>query len=278
MMTLAPRQSTHRDDPEDRATIPRTDCVADFAGGLTFEVPARGESGPAHLLLVPRDGDRKVRLPLTPAGDGLLRAALPSSVDVPEGFWDVYLQTGEDEPRRLAPGVNDLRSLVDRAPVASSERIVVRIPYATKHGNLTIRSWERSPHAEAGELHIGDGRLEVTARLYGTGPTSEAYAELTDQNGVLTAVRTDLTAHDEGEVRFTVAYGDLRPGHWDLWLRPRGEDGPKVRVARLLDDVVDKHPVFVYPKARAESAHGPVEGAPYYTAHNDLSVTVVAVD
>lgn len=279
MMTLAPQQSTHRDDQEDRATTPRADCVADFAGGLTFQVPDRGETGPAHLLLVLRDGEGEVRLPLTPAGDGVLRAALPSSADVPEGFWDVYLQTAEDEPRRLSPGVNDLRSLVDRAPAASSERIAVRIPYGTKHGNLTIRSWERSPHAEAGELHIGEGRLEVTARLYGTEPTTGAYAELTDQNGVLTAVRTDLTAHgDTGEVRFTVAYGALRPGHWDLWLRPGGEDGPKVRVARLLDDVVDKHPVFVYPRSRPESAHGPVEGEPYYTAHNDLSVTVVAVD
>jgi hypothetical protein len=277
MMTLAPQPPTHSDDQEDRATTRRTDCVADFAGGLTFEVPDHTASGPAQLLLVRRDDDQRVRLPLTPAGDGRLRAALPSSVDVPEGFWDVYLEAAEGEPRRLAPGVNDLRSLVDRAPAASAEGIVVRIPYGTKHGNLSIRSWERSPHAEAGALHIGDGRLEVTARLYGTEATADGYAELTDQNGVLTPVRTDLTAHgDRGEVRFTVTYGDLLPGHWDLWLRPRGGDGPKVRVARLLDDVVDKHPVFVYPRTRAESAHGPVEGEPYYTAHNDLSVTVVA--
>lgn len=277
MMTLAPQQPTHRDDQEDRVTPPRTDCVADFAGGLTFDIADLGVSGPAHLVLVDRDGDQEVRLPLTPAGGGRLRAALPSSVAVPEGFWDVYLQVADGEPQRLSPGVNDLRSLVDRAPTPSADRIVVRIPYGTKHGNLTVRSWERSPHAEAGELHIGDGELQVAVRAYGAGPTPDAYVELTDQNGVLPAVRTGLTANDErGGLRFTVSYGDLRPGHWDLWLRPQGETGPRVRIARLLDDIVDKHPVFVYPKSRAESEHGPVEGEPYYTAHNDLSVTVVA--
>ncbi|MGW0842959.1 hypothetical protein ACWD26_22965 [Streptomyces sp. NPDC002787] len=277
-MTLAPQQPARRDDQEDTITPPRTDCVADFAGGLTFEVADRGESGPAHLVLFLRDSDQQVRLPLTPAGDGRLRAALPSSVDLPEGRWDAYLQVADGEPRRLSPGVNDLRSLVDRAPSATADRIAVRIPYGTKHGNLTLRSWERSPHAEAGELHIGDGELEVTVQTYGAGTTSDAYAELTDQNGVAPAVRADLTHDDDrGGLRFTVAYGDLRPGSWDLWLRPQGETGPRVRIARLLDDIVEKHPVFVYPRTRAETEHGPVEAEPYYTADNDLSVTVDAV-
>ncbi|MBZ3902707.1 hypothetical protein PV517_36220 [Streptomyces griseiscabiei] len=280
MMTLASRQPARHDDREDPAVPPRADCVADFAGGLTFEVADLGESGPAQLVLVSRDGAPEVRLPLTPAGDGRLRAALPGSVDLPEGYWDVHFQVADGEPLRLSPGVNDLRSLVDRAPAPAAGRIAVRIPYGTKHGNLTLRSWERSPHAEAGELHIGDGRLEVTARLYGAETAPGAYAEITDQNGLAPAVRAGLTASDEkGRVRFTVAYGELPPGHWDLWLRPQGETGPRVRVARLLDDVVDKHPVFVYPGSRAESGQGgPVEGEPYYTAHNDLSVTVVAVN
>lgn len=277
MMTLAPQQPTHRDDPEDRATTPRTDCVADFAGGLTFEVADRGETGPAHLLLFLRDSDQQVRLPLTPAGDGRLRAALPSSVAVPEGRWDVYLQVAEGEPRRLSPGVNDLRSLVDRAPTVTADRIAVRIPYGTKHGNLTVRSWERSPHAEAGELHIGNGELEATVKAYGAEPTPDAYAELTDREESAPAVRADVTPDDRGGHRFTVAYGDLRPGTWDLWLLPQGESGPRVRIARLLDDIVEKHPVFVYPKARVETGHGPVEAEPHYTTDNDLSVTVTAV-
>ncbi|WP_338899093.1 hypothetical protein WBG99_28815 [Streptomyces sp. TG1A-60] len=278
MTTLAPQQPTHRDDEEDTATSPRTDCVADFAGGLTFEITDRGGSGPAHVVLCRRAGEQEVRLPLTPAGDGCLRAALPGGVDVPEGRWDAYLQVADDEPRRLSPGLNDLRSLVDRAPTPTADRVAVRIPYGTKHGNLTIRSWERSPHAEAGELHIGGGELEVTLQAYGAAPAPDAYAELTDREGTASALRAGLTSDDRGGLRFTVAYGDLRPGTWDLWLRPQGETGPRVRIARLLDDIVDKIPVFVYPKTRVETEHGPVEARPHYTVDNDLSVTVVAVD
>src|SRR6185436_20370462 len=100
-----------------------------------------------------------VRLPLTPAGGGRLRAALPGSVELPEGRWDVYAHTAGAEPRRLQPGLNDLRALVDRDPGPGAERIAVRIPYVTKHNNLTVRSWLRAPHAEAGELHIGEGEL-----------------------------------------------------------------------------------------------------------------------
>ncbi|MGW1672152.1 hypothetical protein [Streptomyces sp. NPDC002324] len=276
-MTLAPRRPAHRDDQDDRAVPPRADCVADFAGGLTFDLAGQDVTDAAHLVLLLRDSDRKVRLPLTPAGDGRLRAALPSSMDVPEGRWDVYLQVADDEPFRLFPGLNDLRSLVDRAPAATTGRVAVRIPYGTRHGNLSIRSWERSPHAEAGALHIGDDGLEVTVRTYGAEPAPEAYAEVTDRAGAAPPVRAGLVPDDRGGLRFTVAYGELRPGTWDLWLCPQGESGPRVRVARLLDDIVEKTPVLVYPGKRVETGHGPVEAVPSYTADNDLSVTVVAV-
>ena len=47
----------------------------------------------------------------------------------------------------------------------------------------------------------------------------------------------------------------------------------QVRLARLLDDVADKKPVFVYPAVRV----GDFMAAPYYTADNDLSIVVSAV-
>ncbi|WP_159766524.1 hypothetical protein [Streptomyces sp. HM190] len=261
---------------DEPATTPRADCVADVAGGLTFDVTDEGGPCPAQLLLRRRGGQEEVRLPLTPAGGHHLRAALPAGVALPEGRWDAYLRAAGAEPRRLAPGLNDLRSLVDRAPTATAERIAVRIPYATKHGNLSVRSWERAPHAEAGALHIGDGELTVSARLYGTGPAPDAYAEAADRHGTFPPVRADV-APAPGGLRFTVSYGALRPGLWDLWLRPGGAAGPRVRIARLLDDIVDKKPVYVYPTVGVDTEHGPVEATPYYTADNDLSVTVAAV-
>ncbi|MDX6362250.1 MAG: hypothetical protein QOC85_1253, partial [Streptomyces sp.] len=83
-MTLAPG-TTHQHSDEDTAMPPRADCIADSAGGLTFDITETGEPGDALLVLRRREGHEEVSLPLTPAADGRLRAALPSSVALPEG-------------------------------------------------------------------------------------------------------------------------------------------------------------------------------------------------
>ncbi|MGW1895172.1 hypothetical protein ACWCP6_33765 [Streptomyces sp. NPDC002004] len=256
----------------------RADCIADSAGGLTFDIADPGTPGATHLVLQRREsGDDldEVRLPLTPAADGRLRAALPSTVPLAEGRWDVYTQFAGGEPLRLTPGVNDLRSLVDRVPSGSRGFVAVRIPYATKHGNLSVRGWHRAPHAEAGELHIDGAELAVTGRVYGTPLTEEAHAELRGRHGTRPVLRAEVTA-DRAAFTFRVGYRALaaagEPDTWDLWLHPAGESGPRVRIARLLDDVADKKPIFTYPVARLETSHGTVEAGPYYTNDNDLSV------
>ncbi|MEV6026463.1 hypothetical protein [Streptomyces sp. NPDC052036] len=269
MMTETP--GTRYEHP---ATPLRADCVADTAGGLTFDIAGTGGTDPAHLVLRRRDGE-ETALPLAPAENGRLRAALPSGVDLPEGRWDAYARFGDGEPCRLSPGVNDLRSLVDRAPGDTADRIAVRIPYTAKNGTLAVRSWLRAPHAEAGDLRIGEGELAVSGRVYGTGLAPDAYAEVRERGGPRSVLRADLTVR-EAEFGFTVPYAPLGPGIWDLWLRPGGAEGPQVRIARLLDDVADKKPVFRYPRAAVRAEHGAVEAWPYYTVDNDLSVTVSA--
>ncbi|KOU65593.1 hypothetical protein ADK57_19040 [Streptomyces sp. MMG1533] len=259
--------------PAPRVAPLRADCVADSAGGLTFDVAASGATDVAHLVLRRRDGDEEVGLPLSPAADGRLRAALPSTVALPEGRWDAYACVSGREPQRLAPGATDLRSLAARTPSGSRGHVAVRIPYATRQGNLTVRSWLRAPHAEAGELRLGGAGLTVRGRVYGTGFAPDAYAELRGRHGPDPARRTEV-AVDRTEFGFSVAYALLEPGIWDLWLRPGGEAGPRVRIARLLDDVADKKPVFTYPRARVQTPDGPVEAGPYYTRDNDLSVSV----
>ncbi|GGZ62209.1 hypothetical protein GCM10010344_30560 [Streptomyces bluensis] len=276
MMTPAP-SAANQHVHEAPVTAPRADCVADSAGGLTFDVTDRGGSAPAHLLLRRRDSEQEVRLPLSPAADGRLRAALPSSVELPEGRWDVYVQVSDGEPCRLAPGVNDLRALVDRVPGAAPGHVAARIPYATKYGNLTVRSWLRDPHAEAGELLVGKDELSVRARVYGTRLAPDACVELVARKAPAAVVRAGLTA-DRSEFRFTVTYPALRPGLWDLWLRPDGETGPRVRIARLLDDIADKKPIFIYPKVTLETEYGRVTAGPYYTGDNDLAVKVAVVE
>ncbi|MGW1023236.1 hypothetical protein ACWD4J_05855 [Streptomyces sp. NPDC002577] len=281
MTTLARTPAGDRHSEADDVTVDRVDCLADSAGGLTFDISDPGTPGPAHLVLRRRDSGHpaeEVRLPLTPAADGRLRAALPSSVGLAEGRWDVYAQQAGEEPQRLAPGVNDLRSLVDRVPDGTGEQISVRIPYATKHGNLTVRSWLRSPHAEAGEILINEASIDIRGRVYGTALTADACAEAVPRMEPDHVQRCQVTV---GESDFTVVlrYGLLaatRPGRWNLWLRPAGENGPRIRIARLLDDVPDKKAIFTYPFVRMETEYGPVETGPYYTLDNDLSVHVRA--
>lgn len=278
---------------EEARTAPRADCIADSAGGLTFDIAVPCEvldgadavasvdcSGANVLLCLRRSSgpDHEVRLPLTPSGDGRLRAALPSSVPLAEGRWDAFMQIAGREPERLAPGVNDLRSLVDRVPSGAHGHVSVRIPYVTKQGNLTVRSWRRPAHAETGELLIEAARLIVHGRVYGARLTGEAYAELCGRHDGAPVLRVIADAGRAPEFRCVVPYERLvkaaAPGIWDLWLRPGGEQGPRVRMGRLLDDVADKKAIFTYPTVRLGGEHGPVDAAPYYTLDNDLSIRV----
>ncbi|MFF3655386.1 hypothetical protein [Streptomyces olivochromogenes] len=274
MMTPVPRTARHRADPG-AAVPPSADCIADSAGGLTFDVTETGEPGAALLVLRRREGHEEVSLPLTPTGDGRLRAALPSGVALPEGRWDAYAQVAGGEPRRLAPGVDDLRSLVARVPSGSLGHVAVRIPYATRHGNLSVRSWLRAPHAEAVELYRGERGLGVRGRVYGVPLAPDAYAEVCHRDAAGPPIRAEV-AVEQAEFGFTVTYGALRPGVWDLWLRPAGEGGSRVRIARLLDAIADKRPFLIHPRVPVKTLYGPVEAGPYYTRDNDLSVTVTA--
>lgn len=260
------------------ALAPRADCIADSAGGLTFDVTDPGDAGAAHLMLRHRETGEEVCLPLTPTGDGRLRAALPSGVELPEGRWNAFALVEGGAPRRLVPGVNDLRSLVDRAPSGARGHVAVRIPYTTKQGNLSVRSWLRAPHAEVGELEIGEDCLTAHGRVYGTALTGAATAQAVRRQDPGTVREAQVTTSG---VEFTVRvpYGPLAEGGtgpWDLWLRPAGEEGPRVRLARLLDDIADKKPIFTYPVRGVEAPYGPVEAGPYYTIDNDLAVRIRA--
>ncbi|WP_405646096.1 hypothetical protein [Streptomyces uncialis] len=282
MTTLVP--AAERPDGDGRERTPRAHCIADSAGGLTFDVRDPGTPGDAHLVLLRRGSGHpaeEVRLPLTPASDGSLRAALPSGVALTEGRWDVHAQVAGGRLRRLAPGAHDLRSLLDRVPSGALGHVAVRIPYATKNGNLSVRSWWRAPHAEAGELLVADPGLTVSGRMYGTVPTTAAHAESVLRADPSVLVRAGVTVRQRDFV-FTVPYAELmsRPGLWDLWLCPDGADGPRVRIARIIDraaDIADRRAVHGYPAVRPAAGQGVFEARALYTQDNDLSVRVTPV-
>ncbi|WP_309252249.1 MULTISPECIES: hypothetical protein [unclassified Streptomyces] len=276
MTPLATPASTFESDDRTVLMAPRADCIADSAGGLTFDVTDHGAAGSAYLVLVERAGGQEMRLPLAQVDDGRLRASLPIGVELAEGRWDAFAEVAGGEPARLAPGVNDLRSLVDRAPSGSRGHVAVRIPYATKNGNLSVRSWRRAPHAEAGELLITGTELSVHGRVYGTPITAKASAELRARDdGPVFRGEVDV---DGSEFTLRIAYEELSEGRWDLWVRPGGEDGPEVRVARLLDDIADKKQIFAYPVTPFAAAGRDLTAEPYYTGDNDLAVVVRAVE
>lgn len=245
------------------------DCLADAAGGLTFDLPDPAGAAGAHLLLCRRGSEEEVRLPLTPAGEGRLRAALPSTVALAEGRWDVFAEPPGGEPVRLLPGLNDLRSLVDRDPEGAA-RVAVRIPYATKFGNLSVRSWQRAPHAEAGAIHVSPAETTVRGRLYGAELGPDAHGEARTPARVLRLPR--LTGSGR-EFRLALPHAEFTghgAGEWSLWLRPTGIGGPAIRLARLLDDIHDRRGICAYPPGES----GGHRTGPYYTQENDLSMRV----
>ncbi|MEU4895393.1 hypothetical protein AB0B12_18805 [Streptomyces sp. NPDC044780] len=274
----------------------RADCVADSAGGLTFHIadgarPAPGghDDWSGALVLLRRGAadapDGEVRLPLGPTADGRLQAALPSTVALPEGRWDVHVAYGDAEPRRLAPGLNDLRSLVDRRPGPSTSPLSVRIPYATKHGNLSLRSWRRAPHAEAGEIRLGDDTMTARGRLHRVAYPSDWLAEAVVEarrRGGTALVRTAPLEVDGPDFSFTLSYPELARSWdggadvWDLWLRPADGSMAPARLARILDDIADKKEIFTYPPRTVTGPQGEVQARPYYTRGNDLAVRIEA--
>ncbi|WP_415948895.1 hypothetical protein [Streptomyces sp. KLOTTS4A1] len=265
-----------RSAPGTANALLRVHCVADSAGGLSFELDLPGEPADrAATLLLRRRGKpaEEVGLPLTPAEGTRLRASLPATMILPEGRWDAHLQLGGATVARLRPGLRDLRALLDRVPDPSAGWLGVRIPYPTKSGDLAVRAWHRAPHAEAGAVLVGARGLDVEGRLFAAGFGAQAHVECVHRAGEAEALRAEVRVEGTG---FTarIEYGELAPGTWDLWLRPSGAQGPRIRIARLLDDIADRKPVFRYPVRRVDGAYGPVSAEPYYTVDNDLSVSV----
>ncbi|MFI7276632.1 transferase [Streptomyces sp. NPDC049879] len=287
-MTTATETAPGTSDlPKDR--LPRVDCLLAADGRLAFGVARLPEpDGDPALLVVlrPKKGDpetetRTVPLTRDAEGDGGWRGVLDAEPPLPEGRWDVYALTGPDRPRlRAVPGLRDLRGLAaGTRPDPEGPEVAVRLPYATKDAYFALRSWVRQGHAEAGDVHVDGEGMTAAVRLVGVEHGAGAAALLKLRGGGKDgpAVEAELRADGAGGFTFTAPYeplvaqgtGDADEVFWDVFVRP-GRKAPRVRVGRLLDDVADKKPVFVYPPARI----GTATVQPYYTVDNDLAVRV----
>ncbi|MEW1686933.1 hypothetical protein ACIQOF_22025 [Streptomyces sp. NPDC091265] len=266
---------------------PCGEVTAEEEGRLVLHVrwPLPASARP-RLLLQPRPKKGKPEgtgryVELEPAGQDRWRAVVEAAPALEEGRWDAYVVDAPGKERTpLLPGLRDLRALVSGGGDDRATPVAVRIPYATKDGRLAVRAWWRATHAEAGRIVLADSSMTVTARLFGVRLGDGATASL-NRRGKDSAVRQfALRAEGGQDFSFTVGYEELvaegggpgageAPVVWDVYVRP-ATGAPRIRVARLLDDIADRKAVFVYPAAEL----GGVSARPYYTFDNDLSVEV----
>ncbi|WP_406418107.1 FixH family protein [Streptomyces sp. NBC_00873] len=264
------------------------DCIADADGRITFDLLRdRREGGASGAVLLLRlrgtkgRSDRAVedvRLPLSPDGDGRLRAVLPGTAELAEGRWDAWVQQpGTDGETAVAPGIRDLRALVDRTPDPGGAvgGVVVRIPYPTADGRLAVRCWVRAPHAEAGPITFGPAAMTVDGTLYGAELGDDACVEARPAGRPERSCRAPVTGRD-GSFSFSLPYDPptagpvTAPQLWELWLLPGGPSGSgtgRIRISRILDDIWDRKKIFVYPP---RATTGDILAAPCYSADNDL--------
>ncbi|WP_406448000.1 hypothetical protein OG782_04005 [Streptomyces sp. NBC_00876] len=266
---------------------PRGEVTAQEGGRLLVRVrlPLPVSARPRLLLqLRPKKGKPEGTgryVDLEPVGQDQWRAVLEAAPALEEGRWDAYVVGAPGEERTpLLPGLRDLRALVSGGGHGRATPPAVRIPYATKDGRLAVRAWRRATHAEAGRIVLTDDSMTVTARLLGARLGEGAAVSLTRRGQDSAVRRIALRVEGDQDFSFTVDYEELvaegggpgageAPVIWDVYVRPAA-GAPRIRVARLLDDIADRKTVFVYPAATL----GGVSARPYYTLDNDLSVEV----
>jgi hypothetical protein len=184
--------------------------------------------------------------------------------------------------------------------LAPDETVRNLVPYkdTAKGGALMLRAWWRPVHAEADVVEVDGRRVTLAGSLHGRAAVSKAPVLVLRRRGT---PKDEITVPGERRgargFRFTfsssVPAASQATSHdvWDAYMRYAPDENP-VRIGRVLDDVVQKKDVFVYPQSviarrRTESLARTTAkrllGRPrprvrvriYYTLTNDLALNVV---
>jgi hypothetical protein len=152
------------------------------------------------------------------------------------------------------------------------------LPYRRPAGLLAVRVWRRPVHAEVGDVQVGGDRIRFVARLVGADFGTDApEVELRCRADRTRAERFTARRCGPDAFRATVPAAALvarrATDHdlWDAWLG-YADDAVAVRLARLLDDVLDKRAAYAFPSALAT---GGVRVEPYFTSRNEFSFRVI---
>ncbi|WP_062210389.1 glycosyltransferase [Streptomyces sp. NBRC 109706] len=253
----------------DRPARPAAHCVATPDGG--FQV-ALTPAEPGDLVLRLRDDPegRTVRLPLDREGRGAVRRA---DQRLAEGRWDCYVTASTAaKARRLVATRVEQAALVDAVPTVGEQGVSSWIPYATKEGNLSLRSWLRPTHAEVLDIGLDEEAVTVTATPHGP-QAGEALAVL-EREPELLDFTIPLRVLPTGRVLLTIPYETAlaQPhGRWNLLIR--AADGTLIPLGRIGGDTVDRRKTDLYPAiTRGENSL-----RLGYSAAHDLILTTAPV-
>ncbi|MET9804304.1 glycosyltransferase family 4 protein [Streptomyces sp. NPDC006368] len=233
------------------AYAPVADCVAEPDGAVTVTLL---DPRPGVELACVRTDVRtdEHRYPFGPDG----RATIPAGDPFGEGVWECSVRLpGSGRRVRITARSVDQRGAM-RATARAQDGVCHLVPYAgkpTKH--LLLRSWVRPVHAEAGEVRVSAGKITVSGELMGAALRDDPVLILRRRGKGSVDLTHPGTRHGERGFRFTfpadgpAARQSTANEWWDLLVR-YAPDAEPARIARVLDDVVDKSPVFAYPVTR----------------------------
>ncbi|WP_328860539.1 glycosyltransferase family 4 protein [Streptomyces sp. NBC_00306] len=239
---------------------PVADCVVADDGGLVVTLlprNAHGYGGPplgggGALRLVCSHPDAAVADRVHPF-DKEGRATVPAHEEFAEGVWTCHAEREGGERVALSARAVDQRGAMRTAGrTTPGEAVRQLVPYV-RHGSLSLRSWSRPVHAEVAGLRVSGRTFTIDGRLLGEGVPDGEPVLLMRRRGKH-ALELSFDAVREGADRFRVTVPVAEPvtgqvdAHdvWDLWLRYSPGAEP-VRLARILDDVVEKGSLFPYP-------------------------------
>ncbi|MDT0307570.1 glycosyltransferase family 4 protein [Streptomyces sp. DSM 44917] len=242
-------------------------CAATAEGGFTV---ALTPAVPGELLLRLRHdpGGREVRLPV--GADGTATLA-PDALPLAEGRWDCYFLTPGRRRARVRAELVEGARLVTLRPAVREDGVTAWIPYTTRDGNLTVRTWQRPAHAEVEEIDTtGEAGVVVASLLAVDEEPRVASAVAVPREGGGPDIDLPVRALGDGRLQVTVPWPEVAAsasgGEAGWGLRLRAEDGTLVPVGRIGGDTVDRRRTDAYPAA----VHASTELRLHYTMDNEL--------
>lgn len=262
---------------------------------FTFDIPAN-VSAKFSVDYRLRGSQQSISLELDeePTTDSTIRrlsTQFPSdSRTCVNGMWDIYLRAGHGRRHRVSGGARDLRYLLSPQARPETTPFTWHIPYETRKGGLSIRSFARQRHAELDGIQITDGHMHIKGCLIG---------ETFDSASPILTLR-----HRQSPGRELCLNGDSRSGggfsaaikldnlvshrltrhdDFDIWVS-QGPTGEPVRVAKILTDIPWKKDLFRFPNISVEEEYDEqliqqypppnLRIRPYFTPAEELSILV----